>query len=376
MENPKKYMDLTELVDFFIVPARESGPAVTVYRILFYNRPNIYDKASFLQQYGGIEQGEKYQKILNQISDSANDPSPESKEFQNQIMFVAGNLAGPVFDSDRFRGQEEQIRQICQIMERSMNMIHDPAVQKKLYQRMAYMVNDNQLKLQYLTRAANNPSATIQDKIELADKMQAQQMDIRPVADDIIKMAQQNLDSEFKQKIPNLENIKQTSNEMQWLANMLQYKHPEMSKSISEKFNMDAILASPEPAQYIPQYDKSLESKLADAMAAQQQNAAMSTELARVKVELERMRQENEKLTTEKSQLTQDLNAQRAALEQLRGQNAQLESEKQNLGQNRESMNEKMRQILEATKKLKAGFGSSGINEMKQLVERLAAEHE
>ena len=184
------------------------------------------------------------------------------------------------------------------------------------------------------TKIANNPHATIDDKINSAYGLLHKNHDI---VRDVIEELKQELDKELKSDFPNQDKVKQICNSARYLMQRLQESfrdndphtnniHNSLSqdyiKTVLSEFDINNVLTS--DAEYIAKINQSLEERAVNA----ERHAKESDKLAS---QYEERNAEYNKLKMEHNETTRHLDAERAKNERLTGEldllNKQIEKQ-------------------------------------------------
>lgn len=128
-------------------------------------------------------------------------------------------------------------------------------------------------------------------------------------------------------------------------------------REIADKYNLSTILSADlEALEQLPK------SGYEQAAALEAENAKLQQEIARLEAQRRELEQQLHGKSQEIEKINQELATARAENETLREENAQLSQSKAN-------SEHKLSKLIKAAQHIKAGLGSHGVNEYKQMVE-------
>lgn len=359
--NQDKFMSFSELATLML-------PTKTVFRETqwwFWNMcaQFIQNPNATKQKFEEVKQGFQTQRfespdeptaalnVMSQIQNAIENPSDDGMEF----LAMFKNL----YQLNTVKCNTDQRYDVFKslMLDKISTLITDERAKYDILKAMDAIVrpNTSEISKKILIMRAKNPNATVWDLINLMDIYPENAMvEKKQIFADVENMVNGQLESELQKTAPDIEKIKNLVNAVLSAVNRTN-DHALIAK-IQDQYKVEKLVSS-ESVEYVQKIPQDRIQKIEN----------LERELANLRMQLEYSKN---RISALESQLTSEQEANQKA----QGQIAALESENATLRNNKDKAVSRINQLASAAEKLKGGLMSSGVNDFKQMVAKIAME--
>lgn len=360
MAGKKSYITMEQLAAFLL--NRQTTPWMvynkelgTVYNILTGTMlsQHEYDTA-YTIKFQDSEADKKLDEIFKQIQQAKQDPdNPDAKRFLEDAQIIIGTrLCVDSMNANVDYAPVKPIEMLNIFLKLLDKEIKDEKVK---YDSLRFLVSSNELKKEtrkgVRARIITNQNVTPYDFYQAILELPKNDPAAKQLFSALEKKVKEIIKEESKKRLPDIQKVNEMKNILYGAAIRID---EQLSAQIQEIYNTTPDYGEENLAKYLETVEESASLKIIELTSM-----------------LEKQRKELKDTTQKLSQTTQALEA---ALEQ-----AQAEIERQTKAN--ETKSEKLKQerkynkqMIDAAKRLRIGIGSSGINNMRQLVEHIEQE--